>query len=122
MSTTSMPGLALVSEDWDLAEDGHRPASLLVQLRRSMYVLPWFRFVYAEGNDSKAQLDFGEHTVTVTGSGLEALLEAVSSHRLIRLIQPTQNEAKFNVRGPDSVKQMGRPVIANIIMDDQEVQ
>ena len=117
-----MPESALVSEDWELAEDGHRPASLLLQLRRSTHVLPWFRFVYAEGDDSKAHLDFGEHTVTVSGSGLEALLEAVSSHRLIRLIQPTQNEAKFNVRGLDSVKQSGRPVITKIIVDDEEVE
>jgi hypothetical protein len=37
--------------------------------------------------------------VTVTGHGLAALLAAVSAHRVVRLIQPTENEAKFSVRG-----------------------
>lgn len=119
MSTNaSTPESAWVSEDWELTADQHRPASMIVQLRRSIHVLPWFRFEYAEGNSEKVELYFGEHTVTVHGNRLHLLLTAVAQHRVIRLIQPTQSEAKFNVRGEPAISQNGRPVIHQILVDD----
>ena len=88
-----------VSNDWQVDESDAKPASLIVQLRRSAHVLPWFRFVYACGDDATIQIVFSSHLVTVTGNGLAALLAAISAHRVVRLIQPTENEAKFGVRG-----------------------
>jgi hypothetical protein len=41
-----------VSEDWQIDESDTKPPSFVVQLRKSAVVLPWFRFVYAEGDDS----------------------------------------------------------------------
>jgi hypothetical protein len=106
----------LVSEDWQLAETGSKPASLVVQLRRRAHVLPWFRFVYAEGDNAQVQVAFASHMVTITGNGLAALLAALASQRVVRLIQPTENEAKFGVRGPSSTKYHG-PGITDIAVE-----
>ena len=79
MSTATIPGSELASEDWQLAdEDGSKPASLVVQLRRRAHVLPYFRFVYAEGDNSQVKIAFASHMVTVTGHGLAALLAALA--------------------------------------------
>jgi hypothetical protein len=120
MPSNTMPESALVSEDWELAEEGQKATCLVVQLRRSVHILPWFRFVYAEGNSSKIHLDFGEHSFTVTGDGLYSLLEAVAQHRVLRLIQPTQTEVKMNLRGEVGISQTGRPVIKQILVDDSD--
>jgi hypothetical protein len=88
-----------VSEDWHIDESDTKPASLIVQQRRAAHVLPWFRFVYAEGDDARVQLVFSSHLVTVNGHGLIPLLAAISAHRVVRLIQPTGSEANFSVRG-----------------------
>ena len=86
--------------DWQVSPEGSgKPASLTVQLRRKIHVLPWFRFVSAEGDDGHATVSFASHTISIEGHGLAALLEAVSSQRLVRIVQPTENEAKFRVRG-----------------------
>ncbi len=120
MPSNTMPESALVSEDWELAEEGHKATCLLVQLRRSIHVMPWFRFVYAEGNSSKIHVDFGAHSLVVIGDGLYSLLEAVAQHRVLRLIQPTQTEVKMNLRGEAGVSQTGRPVIKQILVDDND--
>ena len=83
------------------------PSSLLVQLRRRAHILPWFRFVYAEGDNSDVTLVFVSHTVTVRGHGLAALLAAISTQRVVRLVQPTENEAKFGFRGSAADKYDG---------------
>ena len=54
---------------------------------------------YAEGDDSRIQLVFSSHLVTVEGRGLAALLAAISAQRVVRLIQPIESEARFSVRG-----------------------
>lgn len=117
MSASSpIPELALVSEDWQVAEEGHKPASLLVQLRRQAYVLPWFRFVSAEGDNSQVKIAFASHQVTVTGHNLAALVAALAGQRVIRLVQPSENEAKFGVRGPGAGKYNG-PSITDISVE-----
>jgi hypothetical protein len=68
-----------VSEDWQLTEEGAKPASLLVQLRHEVYVLPWFRLVYVQGDDSEVEMVFASHLVTVTGHGLSTLVSAIAS-------------------------------------------
>ena len=41
--------------DWQVSPEGSgKPASLTVQLRRKIHVLPWFRFFSAEGDDGHA--------------------------------------------------------------------
>ena len=85
--------------DWQVSPEGSGKPALTVQLRRKIYVLPWFRFVSAEGDDGHATVSFASHTISIEGHGLAALLEAVSSQRLVRIVQPTENEGKFRVRG-----------------------
>jgi hypothetical protein len=107
---------ALASEDWQLEEPGVKPASLVVQLRRQVYILPWFRFVYAEGDNAQVQLAFASHLVTIAGNGLTALLAALATQRVVRLILPTENEAKFGVRGVGATKYTS-PAITDITVE-----
>jgi hypothetical protein len=100
MSSTNTNNTASAS-DWTLAKDEHKAASLIVHQRRSSLVLPWFRFVYAQGDDSKLQLIFATHLVSINGEGLGPLLEAAAANRVLSVTEPSQNEAKFGVRGPN---------------------
>lgn len=118
MSNATILGSDLASEDWQLAAaDGSKPASLVVQLRHRAHVLPYFRFVYAEGDNSQVKIAFTSHLVTVTGHGLAPLLGALATHLVVRVIQPTENEAKFGVRGPGSTKHNG-PSITDITVEE----
>jgi hypothetical protein len=119
MPTALVTDPADISEDWELVEKGHRAASIMVEWRRSIRVYPWFRFTKAEGNSSSVDLEFGDDVITVTGNRLDVLLRAIAEHRVIRLIQPTENEAKFNVRGDSVVRQIGRPTITQILIDGE---
>lgn len=47
------------------------------------------------------------YVVTVVGHGLTVLLDALADNRVSRLIQPTENEAKFGVRGANAVHYNG---------------
>jgi hypothetical protein len=106
----------LASEDWQLCEDSHKPTCLIVQLRRAIHVLPWFRFVYGEGDNNVVKIAFASHLVTITGHGLAALLAAIAGQRVIRVIQPSENEAKFGVRGLGAGKYNG-PAITDITVE-----
>jgi hypothetical protein len=114
-ASTIVPESALVSEDWQVAEDGQKPASLVVQLRRSVHILPWFRFVFAEGDNTQVKIAFQSHMVTISGNGLAALLAALGQ-RVLRLIEPSENEASFGVRGSAASKYSG-PAIHNISVE-----
>jgi hypothetical protein len=113
---SSNPESVLASEDWQLAGEAGKPASLVVQLRRRAHVLPWFRFIHAEGDNGQVQLTFASHLVTITGNGLAALLAALATQRVIRLVQPSENEAKFGVRGNGAARYSG-PSITDITVE-----
>ena len=118
MSTLSIPESVLASEDWQLVpDDAPKPLSLVIQQRRYAHVLPYFRFVYAEGDNSLVKIAFASHLITIGGHGLAALLAALSSHRVLRIIQPTENEAKFGVRGDGSARYNG-PCITDITVEE----
>jgi hypothetical protein len=115
MTTASLS----VSEDWEIDDGPYKPESLLIRLRRETYILPWFRFSYGHGTDDQVEIGFGPLLVTVQGHGLTALLDALSTHRVSRLILPTQNEAKFNVRG-EGVRAYTGPAITSITVEEVE--
>jgi hypothetical protein len=113
-ASTIAPASAIESPDWQFAEeDAPKPASLIVQLRRSAFVFPWFRFVYAEGDNTKVDVVFATHSIRITGHGLAALLAALAGQRVIRVIEPSENEAQFSVRGVNGSKYQG-PAIHRI--------
>jgi hypothetical protein len=109
MSSTNTNNAASTS-DWTLAKDEHKAVSLIVHQRRSSLALPWFRFVYAQGDDSRLQLIFATHLVSIDGEGLAPLLEAAAAQRVMSITEPTQNEAKFGVRGPNAGEVQGGAV------------
>jgi hypothetical protein len=114
----------LASEDWVLSKEGApKPPCLAVQLRRISYVLPYFRFVYASGDQSQVHIEFSSHIVTVSGHALAPLLTALAENRVFRVIEPTENEAKFAVRGAAAAPYSG-PAITAItvekVVEDEE--
>ena len=118
MSTTATRESAWVSEDWQLESNADlKPAHLVIQLRRCAHVLPWMRFVYAEGDNDQVKIAFASHMVTVTGHGLAALVAALAAQQVVRLIQPTENQAKFGVRGAHAGADSG-PGITNITVEE----
>jgi hypothetical protein len=101
MSSATVPVSELVSEDWQLtADNAPRPLALVVQLRRYAHILPYFRLVYVEGDNSQVKIAFASHLVTVSGHGLAALLAALSSQQVARIMQPMESEATFRAAGP----------------------
>ena len=111
---SNMPESALASEDWQVAaEESTKPVSLVIQLRRRAHVLPWFRFLYAEGDNTQIQIAFASHIVTISGKGLVTLLAAIATQRVVGIVQPTENESKFGVRGPGAGRYTG-PSISDI--------
>ena len=114
MIAAAIPESAIESPDWQIAEDEtHKRASLVVQLRRGAFVFPWFRFVYSEGDNTRVEIVFSTHAISVTGQGLAALLAAIAAQRVIRVIEPSQHEAQFGVRGPGAREYHG-PAIHSI--------
>jgi hypothetical protein len=93
--------------DWQIAEEGTKPLSLVVQLRRKTIVLPWFRFIASEGDDSRVDIVFASHVIHVTGHSLSALLSDLASQGVVRLLQPTESEAKFGIRGSEGASVSG---------------
>jgi hypothetical protein len=61
---------------------------------------------------------FASHKVTVRGHGLEGLLAAISALRVVRIVQPMENEYKFSVRGPGAQPYTG-PSIGTIEVEEE---
>jgi hypothetical protein len=113
MSTNIIRSASEYEDDWEIAEKGVKPPSCIVQLRRQTFVLPWFRFLASSGDDNQIEILFASHVINVTGHGLTELLGAIASQHVVRLIQPTESEARFNVRGNNSAPVTG-PCITGI--------
>jgi hypothetical protein len=114
---SSIPSLGSGSESWLLSDEGGvRSASLFVQLRRRALVLPYCRFLYAQGNDAQVQIAFASHLITVTGHGLGSLLTALAAQQALRLIQPAESEVTLCSPGPDTAAP-GRLSICKIAIE-----
>jgi len=114
MSSTPILGSA---SEWLLTdENSSQSASLVVQLRRRALVLPYCRFLYAEGNNAQVQIAFASHLITVSGHGLEPLLTALAARQALRLIQPAESDVK--VDNPESnMAKHASPVISKIAIE-----
>ena len=74
---------------WTVAGDRQpRPPALHVVLHKRTYVLPWSRFIYAEGAPDEALISFATHEVLITGYGLDHLLTDVAAQTVILLQEP----------------------------------
>ena len=114
---SSIPHSGSASESWLLAdEDGAPSTSLMVQLRRRALVLPYRRFLYAQGNDAEVQIAFASHLITVTGHGLGSLLIALATQQALRLIQPAESDVTICSTGSDTAAP-GRVSICKIAIE-----
>ena len=55
-------------------------------------ILSWHQFVYAEGDSEELRIAFASHDVVVRGAGLDALLPAIASHRVVSLRESLRSE------------------------------
>lgn len=118
MSTTTLPASEWATEDWHLVdEERERPVSLVVELRRRAYVFPYFRFLCAEGDNAQLRILFASHRIVATGHGLAQLLAALARQRVSRLVQPSENDARFGVRGSHANQPNG-PGITHITVEE----
>ena len=96
MPTTPTVQTSGRNSDWQLADEKHpRQACLEIRLRQQVYILPYFRFTYAEGTPSLLRIFFASHSIAITGHGLGPLRSALAAHRVISITEPTENDAKF---------------------------
>ena len=64
-----------------------------------MFVFPYFRLVWSEGDNNRVVVNFVTHQVVINGYGLAALLAALAAQKVRRVMEPLSNEAKFR-KGP----------------------
>jgi hypothetical protein len=111
------PSLGSASENLLFTDEiGSQSAALVVQLRRRAFVLPYSRFLYAEGNNAQVQIAFASHLITITGHGLASLLTALAARQPLRLIQPAESDVKLDNPESNIAKPAGR-VICKIAIE-----
>ena len=71
---------------------GDPAATLEILLRTQTVILSWHQFVYAEGNSEELRIAFASHDVVIKGAGLDPLLPAVASHRVLSLSESLRSE------------------------------
>jgi hypothetical protein len=67
-------------------------ATLEILLQTQTVVLSWHQFVYAEGNNEELRIAFASHDVLIKGAGLDPLLPAIASHRVVSLRESLRSE------------------------------
>lgn len=74
-------------------------------------------FVFsAKGDNTRIRIVFASHAITANGHSLAQLLLAFAAQRVVRLVQPSENEAKFGVR--DANVSASVPRITNITIEE----
>ena len=76
-----------VQVPWSVATE-HRAPALEVAVPKCTYVLPWNRFLYAEGDSSEIRAFFSTHDLVIQGCGLDRLLSDLAAQRVAVLSQP----------------------------------
>jgi hypothetical protein len=67
-------------------------ATLEIRLQTQTVILSWHQFVYAEGNSEELRIGFASHDVVIKGAGLDPLLSAIASHRVVSLSESLRSE------------------------------
>ncbi len=74
-------------------------ATLEILLQMQTVILSWHQFVYAEGNSEELRIAFASHDVVIKGAGLDPLLPAIASHRVVSLRESRAFRAFFRPGG-----------------------
>jgi hypothetical protein len=75
------------------------PATLEVALPKQTLVLAWSQFVYAEGSADEVRIAFASHDVVVKGAGLDPLMHAIASHRVVSIREDARSGHFSGVAG-----------------------
>jgi hypothetical protein len=76
---------------WVVSAD-HPAATLEIVLQTQTVILSWHQFVYAEGKSEELRIAFASHDVVIRGTGFDALLSAIASHRVVSLRESLRSE------------------------------
>jgi hypothetical protein len=68
------------------------PATLEIWLPKQTLILAWNQFVYAEGDSEELRIAFASHEVVIKGTGLDGLLPAIATHRVVSIRESTRPE------------------------------
>ena len=77
---------------WTVSAEQRTPGIQLILLKRT-FVLPWSRFLYAEGDPSEVHVAFTTHDVEVLGCGLDRLLADLAAMRVMALREPARTDS-----------------------------
>ena len=75
-----------------VVSSGHPTGTLEILLQTQTVILSWHQFVCAEGNGEELRIAFASHDVVIKGAGLDALLPAIASHRVVSLRESLRSE------------------------------
>jgi len=75
-----------------VVSSGDPAATLEILLQTQTVILSWHQFVYAEGNSGELRIAFASHDVVIKGAGLDRLLPAIASHRVVSLRKSLRSE------------------------------
>jgi len=85
---------------WSVNTEPQRNPNLQVILLQRTYVLPWSRFIYAEGDLTEVVAAFSTHDVVVRGCGLDRLLADLAAQRVTGVRQPARTDRFTTVAEP----------------------
>jgi hypothetical protein len=75
-----------------VVSSGDPAATLEILLQTQTVILSWHQFVCGEGNSKELRIAFASHDVVIRGAGLDALLPAIASHRVVSLRETLRSE------------------------------
>jgi hypothetical protein len=75
-----------------VVSSGDPAATLEILLQTQTVILSWHQFVCGEGNGEELRIAFASHDVVIKGVGLDPLLPAIASHRVVSLRESLRSE------------------------------
>ena len=75
-----------------VVSSGDPAATLEILLQTQTVILSWHQFVCGEGNSEELRIAFASHDLVIKGVGLDALLPAIASHRVVSLRESLRSE------------------------------
>ena len=101
-----------VDVPWTISTEQRMPGIQFVLLQRT-FVLPWNRFLYAEGDPSEVYIAFTTHDVNLKGCGLDRLLADLAAQRVATLVEPARTERFQNAADPVRIIELNVSIVEN---------